>query len=52
MKTITIYNNGQVVSMFKVKASYKAAKIQAEMHKKSVAIMHKLDLNHLTYSVV
>ena len=52
MKTITIYNNGKAVSMFKVKASDKVAKIQAEMKKQSVAIMHKFDINNLTYSVI
>lgn len=52
MKTITIYNNGNPVSMFKVKASYQVAKIQAEMQKQSVAIMHKFDINDLTYSVI
>lgn len=52
MKTITIYNNRQAVSMFKVKASDKVAKIQAEIKKQSVAIIHKLDINNLTYSVI
>ena len=51
MRKITIYNNGNPISMFKVKASYKVAKMQAELKIQSLAIIHKFDLNNLTYSI-
>ena len=51
MKTITIYKNGNPVSMFKVKASDKVAKIQAELKIQSLAIIHKFNINDLTYLI-
>ena len=51
MRKITIYNNGKPVSMFKVKANDKVAKIQAELKIQSLAIIHKFDINNLTYSI-
>jgi len=52
MKTITIYNGINAVSMFKVRASYKIAKIQAEQKKQSVSLIQKINIDTLTYSII